>query len=144
MVLGLLAGCATIQTDVANGQSLKKYKQAYLEPLPKDEFNMYKAIFWELNDMGYKVVASPFKKPEDTDLSVSYTYEAGWDLARYLQAFQIRFVNAMTDQVVVTTSYRSVGIWRGARDGRLEDAFNSIRSQEGLPPTKQFMNSNQR
>lgn len=133
-----LSGCATVQTDVANGQSLKQYKQAYIEQQPHDEFNIYKSIFWELNDMGYKVVAAPFKDPQDTDLNVTYTYASGWDLSRYLQAFQIKFVNAKTNQVVVTTSYRSRGIWRGVRDGRLEEAFNSIRTQENMPPTKQF------
>lgn len=139
----LFVGCATVETNVATGQSLKAYKQAYIEQEPQDEFNIYKAIFWELNDMGYKVVSLPFKQPDETDLNVTYTYASGWDLSRYLQSFQIKFVNAKTNQVIATTSYRSRGIWRGVRDGRLEDAFNSLRSQENLPLTKQFSSPTQ-
>lgn len=136
--LVLVVGCASVQTDVANEQSLKQYTRAYIEQQPNDEFNIYKSIFWELNNMGFMVVGIPFKDPKDTDLNVSYIYSAGWDLSRYLQSFQIKFVNARTNQVVVTSSYRSRGIWRGVRDGRLEDAFNSIRAKEGMPPTTQF------
>ena len=92
--------------------------------------------------MGLEVLGAPFQQATEHDLVVDYTYEGGWDLARYLQSFQLRFLNAKTSQVIVASRYRSRGMWRGKRDGRLEDAFNDIRTKTGLPPTKQFTDGN--
>jgi hypothetical protein len=140
-LFGLLFGCATVQTDTVKGASFSSYKRAYVKQLPEDEFQIYQGIFWELNDMGLEVLGVPFQQPTEQDLIVDYTYEGGWDLARYLQSFQLRFLNAKSSQVIVASRYRSRGMWRGKRDGRLEDAFNDIRAKTGLPPTKQFTDS---
>ena len=137
-----LFGCATVQTDTVKDASFSNYKRAYVKQLPEDEFQIYQAIFWELNDMGLEVLGAPFQQATEHDLVVDYTYEGGWDLARYLQSFQLRFLNAKTSQVIVASRYRSRGMWRGKRDGRLEDAFNDIRTKTGLPPTKQFTDGN--
>lgn len=135
---GFLFGCATVQTDSAKNINLTSFKRAYVQPQQEDEFQIYRALFWELNDMGLEVIGVPFKDPTEQDLLVTYSYEGGWDMTRYLQSFQIRFINAKTTQVVTTSSYKSRGLWRGVRDGRLEDAFNDIRAKSNLPPTKQF------
>lgn len=137
-IFGFLFGCATVQTDSAKNINLTSFKRAYVQPQQEDEFQIYRALFWELNDMGLEVIGVPFKDPTEQDLLVTYSYEGGWDMTRYLQSFQLRFINAKTTQVVTTSSYKSRGLWRGVRDGRLEDAFNDIRAKSNLPPTKQF------
>lgn len=137
-VFAFLCGCVSVSTDFARGASLSSYKKAYLQAAPEDEFQIYRSIFWELNDIGLEVVGAPFSQPTEQDLIVSYSYDGGWDVTRYLQSFQIRFLNAKTNQVVASSSYYSRGLWRGVRDGRLEDAFNDIRAKSGLPPTRQF------
>lgn len=138
-LLALLSGCATVQTEVAGGGSdLKNYKRAHIEALPKDEFQIYGALFLELTDMGLQVVANPYKEPEGTDLLVRYTYDAGWDMTRYLQSFQFQFIDAKTGRVVAIQSYKSRGLWLGVRDGRLKAAFNELRAKNGYPPSKQF------
>lgn len=119
-------------------KGLKEYKRAYIEALPKDEFQLYQALLFEVSDMGMEVVATPFKQPIATDLLVKYSFDAGWDLTKYLKAFRFEFIEATTGKVVASTSYRSTGIWLGVRDGRLESAFNDLRAKHSFPPTKQF------
>lgn len=138
VLLVFLVGCATVRTDVVGGGDLNNYKRAYVEALTEDEFQIYGALFSELTDMGIQVVAAPFKEPEGTDLLVKYTYEGGWDMTRYLQSFQFQFVDAKTGRVVAIQSYKSHGLWRGVRDGRLKTAFNELRAKNGYPPSKQF------
>ena len=92
-LLAVLAGCATVRTDVIDGGDLKNYKRAYVEAQVEDEFQIYGALFSELTDMGMQVVAVPFQGPQETDLLVKYTYDAGWDMTRYLQSFQFQFVD---------------------------------------------------
>jgi len=142
-VFSLLTACVSIQTDSARNVNMKEYKRAYLQPQQEDEFQIYRALFWELNDMGLDVVGAPFQEPTAQDLIVTYSYDGGWDITRYLQSFQIRFMNSKTNQVIVTTSYKSKGLWHGVRDGRLEEAFNDVRSKFDLPPTTQFSGKSQ-
>lgn len=137
-LLAVLAGCATVRTDVVAGGDLKNYKRAYVEAQVEDEFQIYGALFSELTDMGMQVVAVPFKEPQETDLLVKYTYDAGWDMTRYLQSFQFQFVDAKTGRVVAIQSYKSRGLWLGVRDGRLKTAFNEFRAKNGYAPSKQF------
>lgn len=137
-LLAVLAGCATVRTDVVAGGDLKNYKRAYVEAQVEDEFQIYGALFSELTDMGMQVVAVPFKEPQETDLLVKYTYDAGWDMTRYLQSFQFQFVDAKTGRVVAIQSYKSRGLWLGVRDGRLKTAFNELRAKNGYAPSKQF------
>ena len=137
-LLAFLAGCATVRTDVVGGGDLRNYKRAYVEAQAEDEFQIYGALFSELTDMGMQVIAAPFKEPEGTDLLVKYTYDAGWDITRYLQSFQFQFVDAKTGRVVAIQSYKSRGLWLGVRDGRLKAAFNELRAKNGYPPSKQF------
>ncbi|WP_220810460.1 hypothetical protein [Noviherbaspirillum aridicola] len=144
----MLFGCGTMNTDMAMpagvtvdgsaGSGLKSYKRAYIESLQEDEFQIYPALFKELNDMGIEVVGIPIKEPTETDLVVKYSYDAGWDFTRYLQSFQFQFLNAKTGKVVAMSSFKSRGIWQGVRDGRLEAAFNDLRAKNGYPPTRQF------
>ena len=61
--LVIMAGCVTIRTDVVGNGDLKKFKRAYVEALVEDEFQIYGALFSELNDMGMEVVATSFKEP---------------------------------------------------------------------------------
>ena len=137
LALGLWS-CTSMQTDLAPGGELKSYKRAYIEALPQDEFQIYRALYHELNDMGMEVVGVPFKNPTASDLVVKYSYDAGWDVTRYLQAFQIRFMDAKSGRVVAVSSFRSRGVWLGVRDQRLETAFNDLRAKNGYPPTRQF------
>ncbi len=132
-----LQGCVSMQT-VSKGNELQGYTKAYIEPLAQDEFQLYQALFSELNDMGMIVVSSPFQVPTSTDLIVRYTYDAGWDMTRYLQSFQFQFIDAKTGRIVVAQSFKSRGLWLGVRDNRLESAFNELRAKNGFPPTKQF------
>ena len=132
-----LGSCVSLQTDVVQDGGLKSYKRAYIESPAQDEFQIYRALFWELNDMGL-VVGVPFKDPARTDLVVKFSYDSGWDITRYLQAFQLQFMNAQSGKVVGVSSFRSRGVWLGVRDGRLESAFNELRAKNGYPPTTQF------
>lgn len=138
LLLSFLSGCATVRTEVVGGGDLKNYKRAHVEALAEDEFQIYGALFSELTDMGMRVVATPFKEPEGTDLLVKYTYDSGWDMTRYLQSFQFQFVDAKTGRVIAIQSYKSRGLWLGVRDGRLKAAFNELRAKNGYPPSKQF------
>ena len=134
----LLSGCVSLSTQIMPGQDFKKYKAAYIEPSKVDEFNMVSAITYELSDMGLKVLGKPFETPSDTDMLVRFNYFDSWDLKKYLKSFQIQFMNARTGSIIANSSYESNGLWQGARDGRLEAAFNDLRQKLGYPPTKQF------
>ena len=131
-------GCVTLRTDVSTGGDLRSYKRAYIAALSDDEFQIYSALNSELADMGMQVFASPFTDSQETDLLVKYTYDGGWDMTRYLQSFQFQFINAKTNRIVATQSYKLRGFWFGVRDGRLEAAFNELRAKNGFPPTRQF------
>jgi hypothetical protein len=85
-----------------------------------------------------EVVSQPFDVPGDTDLVIKYSYDSGWDMTKYLQAFQFQFIDAYNGKIVASTSFRSRGLWLGVRDERLERAFNDLRKKNGLPPTTQF------
>jgi hypothetical protein len=136
----LSCSCASVSTiqPVAAEKGLKDYKRAYIEALPNDEFQLYQALLFELTDMGIEVVAAPFKEPLPGDLLVRYSFDSGWDFTKYLKAFRFEFIDAGTNRVVASTSYRSVGLWLGVRDRRLESAFNDLRTKQGFPPTSQF------
>lgn len=136
----LPCSCASISTfQLSEPENrLANYKRAYIAPLANDEWQLHQALLFELTDMGIEVVAIPFKEPTDKDLLVKYSYASGWDIVKYLKAFQFQFIDALSGEIVASTSYRSTGIWLGKRDGRLESAFNDLRQKNGLPPTKQF------
>jgi hypothetical protein len=141
LLVSLASGaCASVSTVQPSAQEkgLKNYKRAYIEALPNDEFQIYQALMFELTDMGMQIVGTPFKEPLDTDLVVKYSFDAGWDFTKYLKAFRLQYVDAVTSRVIASTSYRSTGIWLGVRDRRLESAFNDLRSKHGYPPTPQF------
>ncbi len=133
-----LSGCVSMHTDAIGNGNFKNYSRAYIESLAKDEFQIYSALAYEMNDMEMEVVAIPIRNPKETDLIVKYSYEEGWDITPYLQSFQFQFIDAKTGRVVATQSYKSRGIWHGVRDGRLEAAFNELREKNGFPPSKQF------
>jgi len=140
-VLCVLAfsSCRTMQTNLTPGEDLRSYKRAFIEATrPKDPFQIYPALVWELRDMGFDVVGVKMQNPTDSDLIVRFSYDEGWDLTAYLRAVQFEFINAKNGRVVVVSSYQSTGLWRGVRDGRLESAFNNLRAKNGFPPTKQF------
>ncbi len=134
----VLCSCVTVNTDMSSDMDIKGYKRAYIERHPVDEFQMYQALFWEMNDMGKMVVNSPFDDPTEHDLLVRFSYDDGWDMTKYLRSFQFQLIAAKSGRVLTSTYYRSSGVWRGVRDGRLEDAFNDLRSKLGYEPTKQF------
>ena len=136
--LFILSGCASVRTDVIGNSDFKSYKRAYIESLAKDEFQIYSALAFEMNDMGMEVVAIQIKAPKETDLIVKYSYEEGWDITPYLQSFQFQFIDGKTGRILATQSYKSRGIWHGVRDGRLKAAFNEFREKNGFPPSKQF------
>lgn len=136
----VLSGCGPQVSTVAmiDAAQFNKYKQAYIEPHPQDEFSMTQALMVEVKDLGLSAVGAPFVDPQDTDLLIKYTYDDGWDMAKYLKTFNIQLMCAKTKNMLVSTSYNGIGLWYGVRDGRLETAFNEIRSKIGKPPTKQF------
>lgn len=136
----MLAGCGPQVSTVAmiDAAQFDKYKQAYIEPHPQDEFSMTQALVVEMKDLGLSVVGVPYADPQETDLLIKYTYDDGWDMTKYLKTFNIQLMDAKTKAMLVSTSYNGIGLWYGVRDGRLETAFNEIRSKIGKPPTKQF------
>lgn len=136
-ILLLLSSCvgnnhAMIMPD----KNFMQYKTAYIELLSVDEFNLGTAIIQELGDMGLQAVNKPKPpNPLTTDMYIKYSYLTGWDLAKYLQSFQIMFLDAQTDIVIATVSHKLVGNW-AADDIRIASAFNELRAKLGLPKSK--------
>lgn len=135
-------GCAStpstsLQTSVLRDAPLKDYKQAFIEIVGEDEFQVGAALVIEVSDMGLEVLADPPVQKEGV-LRVRATPIGGWDLSRYLQSLQLQLSSAATGRVEATTHFRSNGVWMGARDKRLKLAFNDLRAKLGLPPSKQF------
>lgn len=140
--VAFLSGCAStpgtsLQTSVLRPDILKDYKQAYIEIVGEDEFQVGAALTIEMTDIGLEVLADP-PQNKDRVLRVRAMPIGGWDLSRYLQSLQIQLSSAATGKVEVTTHFRSNGLWMGARDKRLKLAFNDLRSKLGLPPSTQF------
>ena len=131
------ANISTIQSPTSENK-LANYKRAYIEALANDEWQLNQALLFELTDMGIEIVGIPFKHPTENDLLVKYSFDSGWDLTKYLKAFQFQFIDALSGRIVASTSYQSTGIWLGKRDGRLKSAINDLREKNGYPPTKQF------
>jgi hypothetical protein len=139
LVVILMAGCASISTmSLPQEKPLRNYQRAYIEQLPNDQFQLFQALAYELSDMGLEIVGRPFTEPAEHDLVVRYSFNVGWDFTKYLHSFTFQFIDATSGRLVASTSYRSVGLWHGVRDGRLETAFNDLRAKNGLPTTKQF------
>ena len=137
----LLTGCSTFRNESVGNVDFKSYKRVFIEPNPSDEFGIYQGIFWEMKDIGLTPVAEPSNPAKPGDLKISFISEGGWDLTRYLQSFQINFIDVINNQVMMTHSFYAKLAFLGVRDRRLEAAFDEIRSKNGLPPTKQFSNS---
>ena len=137
----LLTGCSTFRNETVGNVDFKSYKRVFIEPSPVDEFGIYQGIFWEMKDIGLSPVAEPFTPAKPGDLKISFIYEGGWDFTRYLQSFQIKFIDVINNQVMMTHSFYAKLAFLGVRDRRLEAAFDEIRSKNGLPPTKQFSNA---
>lgn len=136
------SGCAStpstsLQTSVLRDTPLKDYKQAFIEIVGEDEFQVGAALVIEFSDMGLEVLADPPAQKEGV-LRVRATPIGGWDLSRYLQSLQLQLSSAATGRVEATTHFRSNGVWMGARDKRLKLAFNDLRAKLQLPPSKQF------
>lgn len=134
----LFTGCSTFRNETVGNVDFKSYKRVFIEASPVDEFGIYQGLFWEMKDIGLSPIAEPFSPVRPGDLKVSFTYEGGWDFTRYLQSFQIKFIDVMSNQVMMTHSFYAKLAFLGIRDKRLEVAFDEIRSKNGLPPTKQF------
>jgi hypothetical protein len=137
LILLILSSCAAtiMQTHVSREKNFLQYKRAYLELLPKDEFNIASFIVAYVNEMGIKVIGLPPPQVlEETDLIIKYRYDDGWDLNKYLKSFQVHFLDAQTGVVIGLISYEKKML--GYADNRMRDAFNEFRRTLGLPESK--------
>ena len=134
----LVSGCATLQTQNIQPGGLRAYKRVYVEPPPDDEFQVTSALIVELSNMGFEISGMPIVSPTDNDLLVTLKPVGGWDMTRYLQSLQIRFIAAKSGRLVSSSSFYSKGLWRGVKDERLKAIFNDIRKKNGYPLSKQF------
>ena len=129
MLVLFLSACATKKVFMAPNNNFRQYQNAYVEFLPVDEFNLGPVIVAELSSLGLNVYSKPLPaEPSALDLQVKYTYLTGWDLAKYLQSFQVFFLDAKTGLVVASLSYRLVGNWAGT-EGRIKAGFEEFRNQ---------------
>ena len=129
MLVLFLSACATKKVFMAPNNNFRQYQNAYVEFLPVDEFNLGPVIVAELSSLGLNVYGKPLPAESSAlDLQVKYTYLTGWDLAKYLQSFQVFFLDAKTGLVVASLSYRLVGNWAGT-EGRIKAGFEEFRNQ---------------
>lgn len=137
--LAVLVGCTTLQTQTLQSEGLKPYRRVFIEPVPEDEFQVVPALMAELADMRFEVSGTPFADPGETDLIAKVSAVGGWDMTRYLQSVSLQFIAAKSGRMVTTSSFYSKGVWLGVRDARLKALFNDLRSKNGFPPSKQFV-----
>ncbi len=128
------SACAHKNTVLMPNHNFKTYKTAYIEILPQDEFNLGTEIIKELSDLGLDVnmKVAP-TNPGPTDMLVKYSYDDGWDMAKYLKSFQVFFFDAKTTSLIASFSYHLEGNYAGT-EARVQSAFDDFRKEAGLPP----------
>ena len=85
LLLGLLAGCSSVDTRTAPKANLAKYQRVYVEARLNDNNGMDQRIANELNRRGYTASSGPLTlMPEDTELVVTYDARWEWDFRQYL------------------------------------------------------------
>lgn len=134
-ILATVTGCAGASINVMNvpNKPIITYKTAYVKMLPVDEFNLGAAVIEELTAMGFQVVVqSATVSPLSTDMKVEYSYTTGWDMARFLNSFNVVFSDAQTGAVLSMLSYdvnRPTLIKFGA-DKRIRQALKQFRESQ--------------
>ena len=134
LIIMFLTGCApSIKSTLMPNVKLTDYKSAYIQSIPNDEFNLQSKIMTQLSKMGLQVIDKP--KPDlpiNTDMLVNYSFHGDWDFGYYLQAFQIRFLDAKTSAVLGIIDFDRHGNFGYEPDERISDAFNDFKHVMGM------------
>lgn len=139
----LFYGCVSISTEPysKSQKHISQYKRVYIK-MPAyniyDEWDLKQVLVYELTDMGFEVISQPAENINEDDMLVEYSFKNGASRVKYLSAFRFKFIDASTGEIITFVTYKADSVWYGIRDGRLEDAFNDLRKQNGYPPTRQF------
>jgi hypothetical protein len=129
-----LTGCAaSIKSTIMPNVKLTDYKTAYIQSISNDEFNLQSKIMSQLSKMGLQVIDKPKPDvPTNADMLVNYNFHGDWDFGYYLQAFQIKFLDAKTSAVLGIIDFDRHGNFGYGPEERIADAFNDFQRARGM------------
>ena len=122
VVLGLLAGCSSVNTLTAPKVDLTKYKRVFVESRLNDNNGMDQRIANELTRLGYTASSGPLTlMPEDTELVVTYDARWEWDFRQYLIELRIGVRPAQSFTVLASGRYFHPGITSRTPDAMVQE-----------------------
>ena len=108
VVGSLLAGCASMSSNVAPGVNLANIKKIHVVKLPADQRGIERIIADELNVMGYPTTIGSLQDvPDDADAILTYQDKWMWDITMYMLELNVQLREPKTEIVMASaTSYR--------------------------------------
>lgn len=129
-IMLFLAGCgSTINSNVMPDANISSYKRAYIQPAQEDDFNLTGYISAELAQMGYQVFNKTPESPTSSDMLVKFNYHGWWDFGKYLESFNIQFLNASTKASIGNINFNCRGNFGYDTRERVADAFSDFKTQ---------------
>lgn len=104
--LGLLAGCASYDTEVVRGRSLAGVQRFFVVSNPNDNRALDHQIMAALQARGYTAETGPrTMMPDDTQAIVSYQDRWTWDFGDRLVYLQIGVRDRKSSQTYATATF---------------------------------------
>ena len=99
LLLGVLAGCSSYDTQVAKGRSLTGVQRFFVLSNPNDGHALDHQIANALTNRGYQAESGPLTMmPEETQAIVTYQDHWTWDFGDHLVYLQISVRDQKTNQ----------------------------------------------
>ncbi|MBI3884756.1 MAG: hypothetical protein HY302_03375 [Opitutae bacterium] len=122
VLLGLLAGCSTVNTLTAPKVDLAKYRRVFVESRLNDNNGIDQRIANELNRRGYTASSGPLTlMPEDTEIVVTYDARWEWDFRQYLIELRIGVRPAQNFTVLASGRYFHPGLTSKTPDAMVQE-----------------------
>ncbi len=127
VVLGLLAGCSSVDTRTAAKADLRKYQRLFVESRLNDNNGIDQRIANELTRLGYAVSSGPLTlMPENTELVVTYDARWEWDFRQYLIELRVGVRPAQSFTVLASGRYSHPGITSRTPDAMVHELLAPI------------------
>ncbi|AWI79080.1 MAG: hypothetical protein CVU19_16930 [Betaproteobacteria bacterium HGW-Betaproteobacteria-13] len=127
VLIGLLTGCASLQSTRAPDADLSRIKTIHVQKLEGEDADIDLLIAKRLTALGYQVTTSAAARPDhEVDATLTYVDRWMWDITMYLLRLTITLRDGREDTILaVGESYRP-SLQRRSPEVMVEEVLDDI------------------
>lgn len=127
VLIGLLTGCASLQSTRAPDADLSRIKTIHVQILEGEDADIDLLIAKRLTALGYRVTTSAAARPDhEVDATLTYVDRWMWDITMYLLRLTVTLRDGREDAIIaVGESYRP-SLQRRSPEVMVEEVLDDI------------------